>query len=1016
MAAQVQALLEIGHQATRLLAERVRAQLAQGEDPTAWAALESELDRLCASQHLSLAYVLDGDGVCRATSNRHRPDSLHGKAFPDRRYFRDALSPAREGHQWALGRVTGTRGFYHGLRVEGIPSTLVAVIKQDITLVDQLFANRKLLLLVGEDGQVFASSGGPALIGRHLHGPGGVLEHGRPLFEVAPPREGWRILGLRLDGEADWDRLLALAVLALGGLITCVQYAALASREEARQLQQAARETVEGVLERSAGGILTLAPDRLDPGLLRVDQANAQASLLLGLEDGRLHGSRLEELPALGLDRPLAAIRGAVAGGPGVSLDQAFDRAGGSRWLRISAARFRSGAVVTINDLTDLRRAEQELRNARDLLQRVLDACPAAVLLFDAGGQVLMANRTAGQVFDRDPGWLIGRRRAEFMADPQAAGSGDREDRLVLESGRELATEDALPGTGGGPRFFRTLRVATTGPDGLPAVLVLASEVTDLRQALEHSEADRARAEGLQQATQDFLATLSHEIRAPLGGLAQLAQLIADSSLPPQQQEQAQALHRGVDGVLSLLNDILDHARLESGRLELEAIPFDLRTVLHEAAELLRPRLLGRPVELVVDIPASLPCRVLGDPVRLRQVVVNLLANAIKFTERGQVLLELRAGGEATAGRRGYLLAVEDSGIGIEPERQAGLFRPWRQADASIARRYGGSGLGLAICKRLIEGMGGAIGVQSRPGQGSRFTCQVAWPLDAVGTPPEGQGLPAGLRILICDPHPRARAALANALRGAGGVVAESGSPGEAVALLEEARSGGAPVALALLGRGLPSLDGEELGRLLRRETGFAATALLLLTGTADPGPVGDLAAEGFDGYLEKPVHPELLVGVARAALERRRAGGTGPLATRPALEPGPACAGARVLLAEDDPLVRRMLVLQLEKLGCSVVSAEDGEQALVRLAQERFAVVLMDCQMPVCDGFTAVERLRRREVEQGLPRTPVLALTGRVEPGDRERCLAAGFDEHLAKPVTERTLARAVARWRGAV
>jgi signal transduction histidine kinase/CheY-like chemotaxis protein/HPt (histidine-containing phosphotransfer) domain-containing protein len=520
------------------------------------------------------------------------------------------------------------------------------------------------------------------------------------------------------------------------------------------------------------------------------------------------------------------------------------------------------------------------------------------------------------------------------------------------------------------------------------------------RRTIELVDANRAKSL--------FLANMSHEIRTPMNGVVGMLELLLHTELDARQQRYAETARRSADILLGVIRGVLDLSKIEAGKIELERRAFDLREVVEEVTEQFGDLARSKGLELACLVPAQLPRALIGDPARLRQVLANLIGNAIKFTERGEISIRVRLV-DRHAASVFFVFEISDTGVGIVPEQQKHIFDAFAQGNVAASQHDNGIGLGLSIARQLCELMGGSIDVASAPGAGSvfrftaRFTLQEE-PAKAVGSARIFAGMPA----LVVDDIAINREVLDDLLSSWGISVRQARSAGEALAAIRAAAGRRDPFELALIDMTLPETDGIELARSIKADPAIAALPLILVSPAGDGKE--DQTEALFLRHLAKPVRQAAL-WECLSALDPEARAGLAAAAPTPSTPDAKPPAGARVLLVEDRPINLEVAIRMLERCGCVIETAATGKEAIEKYDSGEFSLIFMDCQMPEMDGFEATAEIRRREAAAGR-HTPIIALTASAIAGDRERCIAAGMDDYLSKPVTPRQIAATVAQW----
>lgn len=684
-----------------------------------------------------------------------------------------------------------------------------------------------------------------------------------------------------------------------------------------------------------------------------------------------------------------------------------------------------SGGVLTIRDLS----REKELQQDYDRLARVAEESPSPIIELDSDANLVYANPAMTVLLQQ-----FGYTASGFPT--VCPGELSRLVRRCLESGGEIRGEEVCLSQASFAWIFcpvpshelvRGYAVDTTDIQAAHA---------ELRRSAEHLRNSNCQLDKALQEAQEaarvkasFLATVSHELRTPMNGVIGMTDLLLDTEPSEEQRSYVETIRQCGEALLNLINDILEYGKIEAGKLELECIDFNLRTTVEDVLGQFAERAQTKGLEITGLVHAAVPTGLRGDPGRLRQILTNFVGNAIKFTEQGDVTVQAfleKDLVDAVVVR----FEITDSGIGISSEAQARLFQPFTQADSSTSRKYGGTGLGLAISKQLTEQMGGSVGIVSRPGHGSTFWCTAHFAKQAtcsLAIMPSAEL--TGRRVLILDDNESNRIILHHLVTGWGMVADQAQDADSAIALLEQQAEKGLSYDVAIVDMLMPGKDGLQFAKEMKAHPVGSLVRLVILTSLIQRGHAELARQAGFVAYLTKPIRHDQLSNCLRTVLGLSGVvnEGTPAVATVPApplitqhtladIESAP-----RILVAEDNLINQKLTIRILEKLGYQSDVVENGQEALAALAKGSYALVLMDCQMPVVDGFEATKLLRQREAtaqESAAPDSytthhiPIVALTANAMRGDRERCLAAGMDDYLTKPVRKDDLKGVLERW----
>jgi PAS domain S-box-containing protein len=770
------------------------------------------------------------------------------------------------------------------------------------------------------------------------------------------------------------------------------------------------------ILENSAGDAQSIEHELRGAGLdFSACWVRRRADFLLALEgpvpDLVLANSSLPEIDGLSAVR---LARDRISQVPVIIVSEAAGEEVAVEALKSGATDYvlkqrlgRLGPVVR----RALREAEHaaERRRAEWYWERTFDAVPDLICILDPQHRVIRANRAMAERVGTSALECRGLTcfRHVHGTDTPPACCPHLE---TLADGREHVAEIHDERLGGD--FLVSCTPLLDEQGRVSGTVHVARDITERKRMEQSLREAKAAAEAASQAKSQFLANMSHELRTPMNSILGMTDLALAEELSPIVRDYLQTARQSADTLLALLNEVLDLSRVEAGKLELELAPFRFRPLLEQTVKLLGVRAYEKGLELVCDVSADVPDRLVGDALRLRQVVTNLLNNAIKFTRQGEVVVRARVR-EKTDREIVLEFAVSDTGIGISPQALLRIFDPFTQADASMTRQFGGSGLGLAISKHLVEQMGGRIWAQSAPGSGStfHFTARFAlWsgPCDEPDTGPAAHELLRGAPALVVAENQSARRILEAMLAGWSMPAQSASDAPAALVRLHEAAARRA-YRLVITDALLPGVDGFTLAGWINNDPKLAASVILMASPIERPAMVERCKQLGAV-YLEKPVsQPDLLAAILKAlgSPAGQRAGPAPPAAADP---PPSAARPLRILLAEDTPTNQKLAVRILQKRGHRVEVAPNGQQALELLCGQEFDAVLMDVQMPTMDGFQATAAIRALADPQKA-RLPIIAMTAHAMQGDQERCLKAGMDGYLSKPLDSQTLVNLVER-----
>ncbi len=670
------------------------------------------------------------------------------------------------------------------------------------------------------------------------------------------------------------------------------------------------------------------------------------------------------------------------------------------------------GIVCAAQDITELKRTENALSESERFLQSVFDGIQDGISVLDEEFNIIRVNAWIEKTYS--PGKpLIGekcygayqKRKSVCPWCPSVK---------TLETGKAHSEVVPFPSENDPKGWIALSSYPLKDHNGnIVGIIEYAKDVTELKRAERALVEAKEQAEEANRLKSEFLANMSHEIRTPMNAIIGMTGITLDTDPTDEQREYLNIVKESGYALLGLIDDILDLSKIEAGRLELDTIDFDLRTTIEGVADTLAHRASAKGLELACMIPYEVPALLRGDPSRLRQILMNLGGNAVKFTERGEVVIRAELS-EETEDQTKLLFSVTDTGIGIPEDKQNKVFESFTQADGSHTRKYGGTGLGLSISKQLVELMGGKIGVESQPGKGSRFWFaftfekQKGFKLSLPLLPPDIRAI----HTLVVDDSQTNRTISVKMLESFGSSAEAVDSGSKALQLLKKAAFRGKPFDLVLLDMSMPEMDGETTLRAIKADPGTKEVAVIILTSVGMRGDAARLEAAGCAGYLLKPIKQSDLFDGIIAVVSRQKTGvkeKPDTIVTRHTVAEEKR-RRFRILLAEDNPTNQKLAVTLLKKAGYSVDAVEDGRMATEALKRIDYELILMDVQMPEMDGFEATQAIRKWEGD--TKHTPIIAMTAHAMKGDQERCLQAGMDDYISKPIEPQELFEIIEKW----
>ncbi|MFZ0887391.1 MAG: PAS domain S-box protein [Candidatus Binataceae bacterium] len=820
-----------------------------------------------------------------------------------------------------------------------------------------------------------------------------------------------REAAFRVAGARTLVGLISAVPLEVGG--KCCVLEMIRDLTEHRRSQEELRRT-----ERRLGNVLRNAPltmigiDRA--GIITICEGAGLEPL--GFKPGELVGCSISDV----FPRPESPVprhvQRALAGESFVSTVEVRGRSFDAWFSPVTGTGGEiEGAIAIASDVTARKHAEEELHRSEQYYRSLIEHSSDVILVLDQAGTILFTGGAGRKDLGHEIGEVIGVNASVFAHPGYLADQAEAIQLAFQEPGRTVRSEGLIRRKDGSWLTCEFVGQTATDPSGKPILITTMRNITERKLA----EAELAKARDLalasSRAKSEFLSSMSHEIRTPMNAILGMADLLGETNLNPEQRRYLDTVMSNGKVLLDLINSILDLARVESGRLNLESVEFDLAEVVEMTADTLAIRADEKQIELAVRFEPDLPSQVVGDPLRLRQVLTNLIGNAIKFTERGEVVMTV--GRDPRGDSCGSLLfSIADSGIGIPEETLGTIFSPFTQADSSTTRKYGGSGLGLAIVQRLVGLMGGRVWAESQPGKGSTFFFTAHF---EVGDAPAATDRPIdldGTRVLLVDDNAVSRRIVRAMLAERRAAITECASAEQALEAIVHAEHAGNPFRLMLVDARMPQTGGFEMVRHLRKQSGFKSTVVMMLNSNGLPAALAMMKELGIAHHAVKPIKRRELYRAISETLRLSLPGASAANGAEAAPKPAPAgrtelrvMRPLRILMADDSPDNRMLIGAYLKNTPYKLEHAENGQVALEKVFAGQYDLILMDIQMPILDGLAAVRRIRQWESENRRPHTAIIALTASAHEGAARGAAEAGCDLHVGKPVRKATLLEAI-------